>query len=92
MAGGALRGARRYKPKNATALKIALGGLPNGMRVEVDPDVEVLANRMASCGWQLLVREVGGGDTSGTLSRKRRKGEPGKRTGPGYAETVGSRF
>ena len=33
----------RYRPKNAAALQIALGGLPNSMRVDVDPDVEVSA-------------------------------------------------
>ena len=33
----------RYKPKSAAALQIALGGLPNKMRVEVDPDVGVSA-------------------------------------------------
>ncbi len=33
----------RYKPKSAAALDIALGGLPNSMRVQVDPDVEVTA-------------------------------------------------
>jgi hypothetical protein len=33
----------RYKPKSAAALEIALGGLPNSMRVEVDPDVGVSA-------------------------------------------------
>jgi hypothetical protein len=33
----------RYKPKSAAALAIALGGLSNSMRVEVDPDVGVSA-------------------------------------------------
>jgi hypothetical protein len=33
----------RYKPKSAAALEIALGGLPNSMRVEADPDVGVSA-------------------------------------------------
>ncbi len=33
----------RYRPKSAVALQIALGGLPNNMRVEVDPDVGVSA-------------------------------------------------
>ena len=31
----------RYKPKSVAALDIALGSLPNRMRVEVDPDIEV---------------------------------------------------
>jgi hypothetical protein len=31
----------RYKPKSLAALHIALGGLPDKMRVELDPDVGV---------------------------------------------------
>ena len=31
----------RYKLKSVAALDIALGSLPNRMRVEVDPDIEV---------------------------------------------------
>jgi hypothetical protein len=33
----------RYKPKSAAALDIALGSLPNRMRVEVDPGIAVSA-------------------------------------------------
>src|SRR5262249_39785715 len=33
----------RYKPKSTAALHIALGGLPDKMRVEVDPDIRVSA-------------------------------------------------
>jgi len=33
----------RYKPKSNAALNIALGGLPEKMRVEVDPDIAVSA-------------------------------------------------
>jgi hypothetical protein len=33
----------RYKPKSAAALDIALGGLPDKMRVEVDRDIRVSA-------------------------------------------------
>jgi hypothetical protein len=33
----------RYKPKNIPALHIALGGLPDKMRVEVDPSIGVSA-------------------------------------------------
>ncbi len=33
----------RYRPKSVAALEIALGGLPNSMRVEVDHDVGVSA-------------------------------------------------
>jgi hypothetical protein len=31
----------RYKPKSIAALHIALGGLPNKMPVEVDPEIGV---------------------------------------------------
>jgi len=33
----------RYKPKSLAALQIALGGLPDKMRVEVDRDIGVSA-------------------------------------------------
>jgi hypothetical protein len=33
----------RYKPKSIAALDIALGGLPDKMRVEADPDIGVSA-------------------------------------------------
>ena len=31
----------RYKPKSIAALQLALGGLPDQIRVEVDPEIEV---------------------------------------------------
>jgi hypothetical protein len=33
----------RYKPKSTAALQLALGGLPDTMRVQVDPDIAVSA-------------------------------------------------
>ena len=33
----------RYKPKSIASLHIALGGFPNEMRVELDPDIGVSA-------------------------------------------------
>jgi hypothetical protein len=33
----------RYKPKSNAALTVALGGLPEQMRVEVEPDIAVSA-------------------------------------------------
>jgi hypothetical protein len=33
----------RYKPKSMAALQLALGGLPNQMRVEVDADIKISA-------------------------------------------------
>jgi hypothetical protein len=32
-----------YKPKSAAGLQIALGGLPDQMRVKVDPEIPVSA-------------------------------------------------
>jgi hypothetical protein len=37
----------RYKPKSIAALHIALGGLPDKMRVEVDRSIEVSAKTVA---------------------------------------------
>ena len=33
----------KYKPKSVAALQIALGGLPDRMRVQADPDIRVSA-------------------------------------------------
>jgi hypothetical protein len=33
----------RYKPRSIAALQLALGGLPDQMRVEVEPDIEISA-------------------------------------------------
>jgi hypothetical protein len=33
----------RYKPKSIAALQLALGGLPDQMRVEVEPEIEISA-------------------------------------------------
>jgi hypothetical protein len=33
----------RYKPKSIAALQLALGGLPDRMRVEVDTDIKISA-------------------------------------------------
>ena len=33
----------RYKPKSIAALELALGGLPDRMRVEVDSDIKISA-------------------------------------------------
>jgi len=57
----------RYKPKSAAALEIALGGLPNSMRVEVDPDVGVSAKtvgELSAC--HDVAREFGNNDASRT--------------------------
>jgi len=33
----------QYKPKSVAALHIALGGLPDRMRVQIDPDIRLSA-------------------------------------------------
>jgi hypothetical protein len=42
----------RYKAKSIDALHIALGGLPNKMHVEVDPDIGVSAKTVGEL-WKL---------------------------------------
>jgi hypothetical protein len=37
----------RYKPKNTAALQIALGGLPDRMRVQVEPGIAVSAKTVS---------------------------------------------
>ena len=37
----------RYKPKSIAALQLALDGLPDQMRVEVDSDIEVSAKTVS---------------------------------------------
>ena len=37
----------RYKPKSSAALQLALGGLPDQMPVEVDPDIKVSAKTVS---------------------------------------------
>ena len=39
-----------YKPKSVAALHIALGGLPDNMRVKADPNVGVSAKTVANFG------------------------------------------
>ncbi len=40
----------RYKPKSVAALHIALGGLPDKMRVEVDRGIRVSAKTVGTVG------------------------------------------
>ena len=61
----------RYKAKNIAALHIVLGGLPDKMRVQVDPDIQY-PQRLYG-----VAREFGDNDPTGTLSRKRGKDKQG---------------
>jgi hypothetical protein len=38
----------RYKPKSTAALHVALGGLPEEMRAEVDPNIRVSAKTVGA--------------------------------------------
>ena len=45
----------RYKTKSIAALQLALGSLPDKMRVEVDPDIEVSAKTVGELAENLAV-------------------------------------
>jgi hypothetical protein len=82
----------RYKPKNIAALQVALGGLPDKMRVEVDADIGGVSKdcRRTSEG-DGVGREFGDNNSAGTRSRKCSKGEQGRCSNARIAETVGLR-
>ena len=40
----------KYRPKSIAALQIALGGLPDKMRVQADPGIRVSAKTVESFG------------------------------------------
>jgi len=63
----------RYRPKSIDALQIAVGGLPNKMRVEVDRDIGVAAKTVGELrkltAWpeNLVVTTPPGIDPAGTI-------------------------
>jgi hypothetical protein len=62
----------QYRPKNVDALQIAVGGLPNKMRVEVDRGIGVSAKtvgelRKVTTWPENLVVTTPGGDAEGTV-------------------------
>jgi len=63
----------RYRPKSVDALRIAVGGLPNKMRVEVDRDIRVAAKTVGELRkltvWpeNLVVTTPPGIDPAGTI-------------------------
>jgi hypothetical protein len=63
----------RYRPKSIAALHIALGGLPNKMRVEVDRGIGISATRVGELrkltDWpeNLVITIPTGVDPAGTV-------------------------
>ena len=79
----------RYKPKSIAALHIALGGLPDKMRVEVDPGIQPSPKTVGELRKLAAWPESSGDNNSaGPRSRKRSKGEQGERRDSRLAETV----
>jgi hypothetical protein len=76
----------RYKPKSIPALHIALGGLPDKMRVEVDRDIGVSAKTVGEVrkltAWpeNLVITTSPGGDPEGGV--KISKATKATRTSP----------
>ena len=68
----------RYKAKSIAALQLALGSLPDKMRVEIEPDTGVSAKtvgelREGSC----MAGEFGDNNAAGAQSREYGKSEQG---------------
>jgi hypothetical protein len=57
----------RYKPKSIAALQLALGGLPDRMRVEVDSDIKISAKTVS----ELRKMSVWRGNLAITTPRER---------------------
>jgi hypothetical protein len=76
----------RYRPKSIVALHIALGGLPNKMRVEVDRGIGVSESMVGELrkltDWpeNLVISIPAGGDPEGVV--KVSKGTKVTRTSP----------
>jgi hypothetical protein len=64
----------RYKAKSIAALQLALGSLPDKMRVEVEPDIEVSAKTVGELG-NGMAGNLSANNTAGTARRQRSQGE-----------------
>ena len=68
----------RYKAKSIAALQLALGSLPDKMRVEIEPDTGVSAKTVGElrkvAAWP---REFGDNNAAGAQSREHGKSEQG---------------
>ena len=79
----------RYKPKSIAALQLALGGLPDQMRVEVELGHRNIGkDRPGASQGDGLARKFGNYDAAGPPSRERSKGKQGECRDAHLAETV----
>jgi hypothetical protein len=73
----------RYKPKSIAALQLALGGLPDQMRVELDSDIEISASSVRELRKVTVWPEnLCNYDAAGPPSRERGKVSVVTRTSP----------
>ena len=81
----------RYKAKNVDALHIALGGMPDKVRVEVESGIEITAKTVGELSeGGGMAGESGNNNPARIRYRKRRKGEQGQPSYPRFAKTVGT--
>ncbi len=80
----------RYKPKSIAALHIALGGLPDKMRVEVDRDIGMSARTIGELRKLTLARELGDNNPAGAPSRQRGEDHQGNRKGSRFTQAIGA--
>jgi hypothetical protein len=78
----------RYRPKSIGALQIVLGGLPDKMRVEADPDTGVSAKSVGDSEAGSVARKFGGDNPARSRSQKCCKGQQSQRGDSHLAETV----
>ena len=80
----------RYKPKSIAALHVALGGLPDKMRVEVDPGIQPSPQTVGELRKMTAWPEnLALNNSAGTRFQQRCKGEQGERSDSHCAEIVG---
>ena len=77
----------RYKPKSIAALQLALGGLPDRMRVEIDSDIKISAKTVGELR-KVNVWPENLANAAGTLFRECRKGEQSQHRDTHLAEAV----
>ena len=78
----------RYKPKSIAALQLALDGLPDQMRVEVDSDIEVSAKTVSDLRKVTVWPENLAITTPQERHPESAKGEQGQRRDSHVAEIV----